>query len=168
MSRLFEVNRPRGTIDLNKRWTFFVAWCKCVSVQKENSWKSISCIKTILSTGFHGCPYSTFRIKRLDWFPCHFMTIYRRSLPHFEEVYLSIYLFCILKTKKEGWTLKMHHQNFITPRKHSDIKFPFRVNFYTWMFSFLWMWGFILQHFNATLTLNIAVMEEFFLVNVKS
>ena len=52
ISQLFEVYRPRGTIDLNKRWTFFVAWRKCVSVQKENSWKSISCIKTILPTIF--------------------------------------------------------------------------------------------------------------------
>ena len=151
MTQLFEVYQPRGTIDLNKRWTFFVAWCKCVSVQKENSWKSISCIKTILPTIFHGCPYSIFRIKRLDWFQCHFIAIYRRSLRSFLRD-LFIYLFCILNwTKREGWTLKMHHQNSITPRKHNDIKFPFPVNFYTWMFSFLWMWGFILQHFNATL-----------------
>ena len=93
MSQLFEVNRPRGTIDLNKRWTFFVAWCKCVSVQKENSWKSISCIKTILSTVFHGRPYSIFRIKR------HFA--------HFEEVYLSIYLPVLhFKNKKRGLNTK--------------------------------------------------------------
>ena len=143
MSRLFEVTRPRGTIDLNKRWTFFVAWRKCVSVQKENSWKSISCIKTILSTGFHKSPYLIFGIKRLDWFQCHFIAIYRRSLRSFLRD-LFIYLFCILNwTKREGWTLKMHHQNSIMLRKHSDIKFPFSVNFYTWMFSFLWMWGFI-------------------------
>ena len=106
MSRLFEVYRPRGTIDLNKRWTFFVAWCKCVSVQKENSWKSISCIKTILSTGFHGCPYSIFRIKRLDWFPCHFMTIYRRSLRSFWRglfIYLPVLHF---KNKKRGLNTK--------------------------------------------------------------
>ena len=136
MSQLFEVNRPRGTIDLNKRWTFFVAWCKCVLVQKENSWKSIGCIKTILPTIFHGCPYSIFRIKRLDWFQCHFIAIYRRSLRSFWRD-LFIYLFCILNwTKREGWTLKMHHQNSIMLRKHSDIKFPFPVNFYTWMFSF--------------------------------
>ena len=106
MTQLFEVYQPRSTIDLNKRWTFFVAWCKCVSVQKENSWKSISCIKTILSTGFHGCPYSTFRIKRLDWFPCHFMTIYRRSLRSFWRglfIYLPVLHF---KNKKRGLNTK--------------------------------------------------------------
>ena len=45
MSQLFEVNRPRGTIDLNKRWTFFVAWCKCASAQRENSWSQSVVLK---------------------------------------------------------------------------------------------------------------------------